>query len=260
MLARQHFYYSTIRRYTVVFGSLFKDIQIKRVRPDTTVDTINVPIKYAGGTVREKITKGRERDKKRIKQALPSMTFELTDLEYDSMRKTNNAQKMVNNRITIDDGRKYQYNRVPYNFMYDLTLKAKNMDDMLQMVEQIIPYFDPSLVVSVEETSETGIVSTQNIMVQLTANAKNDTYEGDFEETRILDWTMSFILEGYLYKQTYEGVIVKYVDTRFINKNEEVILNRVDTGTDPNQDTDTISLLSTDTIDTDIFQSDVTLT
>ena len=43
-----------------------------------------------------------------------------------------------------------QYAPAPYNLNFTLSILAKNMNDVLQIVEQILPYFQPEYTVTMK--------------------------------------------------------------------------------------------------------------
>jgi hypothetical protein len=114
-------------------------------------------------------------------------------------------------QITIKEGAKsFQYMRVPYNFEFDLNILTDKTEDGLKIIEQILPYFDNKLVVSVKMIPELGI--TEDIPFRIEAVNYDDNFEGDFEEHREIIWTINFTAESYLYKSTQEQKIILFAE------------------------------------------------
>ena len=90
-----------------------------------------------------------------------------------------------------------QYTPVPYNMNFELFVMAKNSDDGIQIVEQILPYFQPEYTVSIKEVPEMDIV--RDVPVVLNSIAYEDSYEGDFQTRRAIIYTFSFIAKSYVY-------------------------------------------------------------
>ena len=76
----------------------------------------------------------------------------------------------------------------------DLT---KNQDDGLQIVEQILPYFQPFYSITINVIPEIG--EKKDFPVVLNNVSYQDDYEGDYEERRTLIYTLSFTVKTYIY-------------------------------------------------------------
>ena len=109
---------------------------------------------------------------------------------------------------------------VPYNIGFELNIFSKLNDDALQIIEQILPFFQPSfnltvdLVNSIGEKRDIPIILDQCIDFQ-------DDYEGSFQTRRALIYTLRFTAKTYLFgpiAESTEGLIRKvqvdmYADT-----------------------------------------------
>lgn len=191
------FHHGLIRKYVVLFGTLFNDIHINRVNPSSgDITNIKVPISYGP---KDKMLARLDADPNLQRPAivLPRMGFELTDINYAPTRKLNTIIKHV--AVDPDNGNqlKYTYNPVPYDFNFILSIAVKNADDGTKILEQILPFFTPEWTPSVDLIPELGI--KHDIPVVLNAVSSEDSYEGDFETRRALIWTLSFTLKGYVY-------------------------------------------------------------
>jgi len=192
------FYHNTIRRYVILFGTLFNDIHINREDTSNGVTrTIKVPISYGP---KEKMLARLDADPSLNRPAivLPRMSFELTDLNYGPTRKLNTIGKIVG--VDTNDLTKYQYTPVPYDFNFILSIAVKNADDGTRILEQILPFFTPSWNSTVDLIPELGI--KLDIPIVLNAVSSEDSYEGNFEERRSFVWTLSFTMKGYIFGPT----------------------------------------------------------
>lgn len=206
-----YYYHAKIRSYVALFGTLFSDLYIARVN-GTKTDYIKVPLKFGPGFLYEKAKQDDSRETKKMRQILPAMAFDMVDLQKDGNRKTNDLQTIQNSVINPDGTTgNFQMNRVPYNFSFELVARTKNVDDMLQIAEQIIPAFSTPLNIKFQDIAKTEIDIEQNIVVSLDSVQKQDNYE-ETEEARIIEWTFSFILKGYLYKKTNSDYVIKEID------------------------------------------------
>lgn len=215
MLANQHFYHGSIRAYTVLMGSILSGLSIVREGGGKR-EVVPVPVTYASGHAYLKYTGERDTREKaipRVSKILPAMVFSLTSFSYDPMRKLNSRER-ITHTVADEDGssQRYVFGRVPYDFEYEVSIKTKNMDEMLQLVEQIVPYFDPDLVVKVEDAPRSNLGAHQDIKITLNNVQIDDIYEGDIEDHRLIECTMNFAVKGFLYKRVLEGAAVKTIN------------------------------------------------
>lgn len=134
--------------------------------------------------------------------SLPRISFEIKGLQYDTGRKLVPTQfsRTVPKEGSDAEGRPVQYSQylpVPYNLEVEMAIISKNQDDGLQILEQVLPNFHPSLNVSIvviEETKE-----ERDIAIVLNSVGYQDDYEGDYSERRTLIWTLNFTVKTYLF-------------------------------------------------------------
>jgi hypothetical protein len=194
----EYFYNEILRKTIISFGTLFNNISIKHTNSSgDVISTIKVPLGY-GPTEKflARLQQSPDLDKS-IAITLPRMSFEFTGLTYDSSRKLTTTQTFIAKDSNTGTETKKMYMPVPYNMQFELSVMSKLNDDVLQIVEQILPYFQPSynltvsLVDSIEEKKDIPIV-LENITMQ-------DDYEGDFSTRRVLLYTLRFTAKTYLF-------------------------------------------------------------
>ena len=216
MLNNDIFYHSITRKTIVAFGSLFSDIKIKRENADKTeTQTIDVPIAYAP---KEKWLVRIEQDPTLTNHTyitLPRLSFEITSFNYDATRKTNR-----NNYITCsneDGSMNKTYAPVPYNIDISLYALTKTQEDGLQIIEQILPFFNPDFTMSIKAIPDSNIIT--DVPIILNSLDVNDEYDGDFSTRRFVTYTMNFTLKTYMFGPvTQQGVINKvFVNTEYAN-------------------------------------------
>jgi hypothetical protein len=210
----QTWYFGLIRKYVTIFGTLFNDILINRVdSSDNTTKTIKVPIAY--GPKERYLTRQSQNDDllRPVSLVYPRMAFEITDIRYDSDRKLSTIGKSTTG--SSNKGNLHtQNNPVPYNISFRLSIIARNSDDALRIVEQIIPYFTPNLNVSANLISE---MNYGNITLPLTLNnvGQEELYEGDFTSKEYIIWTLDFTLKAFLFGPTNESKVIKEIFVNF---------------------------------------------
>lgn len=216
------FYHGTLKKYVTLFGTLFNDIWINREDGEgNVVNSQKIPLSYSP---REKLLariEGIENDQDPLRQpfaiTLPRMGFEITGFEYDSARKLTTINKFVRQNTDNADIRKYQYNPVPYNITFDLSIFVKNTSDGTMILEQILPYFTPEWTTTVQLISDPNI--TLDVPLILNSVSQDDVYEGSFEERRSLIWTMSFTMKGFFFGPTKTQRIINLANTTVFDSN-----------------------------------------
>ena len=205
----QQFYHETIRKVIVSFGTMFNDIQLVRKDNDgSIIQTMKVPLAYGP---REKFLVRLREDVDLTKQvaiSLPRIGFEIKNLSYDPARKLNRVQKFKTVKGTESKQLDTQYMPVPYNLELELYIMAKQSDDALQIVEQILPYFQPDYTITI---SDLGGGTKRDVPVVLNSISYEDNYEGDFEQRRALIYTLSFNAKFYLFGPVSSAKVIKTV-------------------------------------------------
>ena len=208
----QQFYHETIRNIIVAFGTMFNNIQI--VRKDnsgTIIQSMKVPLAY--GPKQKFLTRLDQDPSLSAATAitLPRLGFEIGALTYDSARKLNRVQKFKKVKSSSSDASKLdtQYMPVPYNMDITLYAMAKNSDDALQIVEQILPYFQPDYTLTINDMVDMGI--KKDVPIILTDVSYEDSYQGDFQARRAIIYTMSFTSKFFLYGPVTSSKVIKTV-------------------------------------------------
>ena len=193
------FYYKLIRKYVVLFGNMFNNITVVRREKDTDIEIqrVKVPIIYAP---KDKYVTRLATDPdlyREIQTVLPRMSFELTPngITYDVSRKQNSLLKQYN--CGAATGINSAYMGVPYDFTFELNIYSKTIDDGNQIIEQILPYFQPDFTLTVNPIPELGIL--KDIPIILNDVTYNPQYEGNYDSVRYVYWTLTFTVKGYLF-------------------------------------------------------------
>lgn len=212
----QTYYHQTIRKYVILFGTLFNDISVqKRNSAGQLVSTQKVPIAY--GPKQKFITRiGQDPSvNRKVAIQLPRMGFEMTSITYDPTRKLNTMGQRVNKIYTNGvPSIKKMYNPVPYIFSFSLFIFVDNAEDGTQILEQILPFFTPEFTTTINVLTEMDLKLDVPLIINSVAN--EDVYDGDFATRRTIIWTLDFTLKGYIYPEIKSGAkIVKSIDVSF---------------------------------------------
>jgi hypothetical protein len=206
----QSFYHETIRNVVVSFGTIFNSIQLVRKDNDGAIQqTMKVPLAYGP---RQKFLVRLNEDADLSKTAavtLPRTGFEISGLSSDPTRKLNRVQKLKKVKGSRSDQLDTQYMPVPYNIDFDLYILAKQSDDALQIVEQILPYFQPDYTVTINDMSDMGI--KKDVPIILNDISYEDDYQGDFLTRRSIIYSLAFSAKFYLYGPVTSSKVIKTV-------------------------------------------------
>jgi len=196
MLGNAHFYNRTIRKIVVAFGSMFNDILLTRYSKDglTAYEITKVPLSYGA---KEKYLIRLQSDPnltKSIATTVPRMSFDLVGMSYDTTRK---QQTTLQNFGFSSGSFKTQYAPVPYNFDFSLSIYVRNTEDGTQILEQILPFFTPDFTVTIDFIKE--MDQKYDMPVILNSVSSEVDYEGDFMNTRLILWNLTFTAKAYIW-------------------------------------------------------------
>jgi hypothetical protein len=203
-----YFYHEILRRTVISFGTIFNDIHIRH-KNSTGGDISDIRVPLAYGPIQKFLARiEQQADLNKATQiTLPRMSFEMNSIQYDPTRKAG-----VTQTFKASDGTnlKKVYMPVPYNIGFELNILSKLNDDALQIVEQILPYFQPSFNLTLDLVDSIG--EKKDISVVLDSISFQDDYEGDFSTRRALIYTLQFTAKTYLFgpiADTTDGLIRK---------------------------------------------------
>jgi hypothetical protein len=209
MLGTQ-FYHESIRKVIIAFGTTFNNIQLVRKDNDGNIkQSMKVPLAYGP---RQKWLARLNEDadlSKAVAITLPRIGFEIQNLQYDPGRKLNRVQKIKKVKGKNDDRLDTQYMPVPYNLNIQLYVMAKESDDSLQIIEQILPYLQPDYTLTINDMADMGI--KRDVPIVLNSVAYEDNYQGDFESRRAIIYTLDFTAKFYLYGPVTSQAVIKTV-------------------------------------------------
>ena len=223
-----YFYNESMRRMTIGFGQIFNNIQIKR-KDDTgkVIQTIRVPLAYGP---KEKflvrLDQQSSLNNREFAITLPRMGFEISGISYDPTRKLTRIQKFKQVKSN-KDGKvlDFNYTPVPYNISYNLYSFTASAEAGLQIIEQILPFFQPDFTVTINAIPDLNI--KRDIPIILNSVNYEDTYSGDFTTRRAVIYTLNFTAKTYLFGPSTSQKVIKtvqtdqYSDTDRVNKARE---------------------------------------
>ncbi len=210
----KYFYNEGLRKVTIAFGAIFNNITVQRTDSDgNVVQSIKVPLAYAP---KEKFLVRLEQqaslDDREFAITLPRMGFEIKTLDYDPSRKLTRLQKHKSVKSSIS-GKvlDYNYTPVPYNIGFDLSVFTATAEGGLQIVEQILPFFQPDYTVTINVVPELNL--KRDVPIILGNVGFSDNYDGSFTNRRAVIYTLSFTAKTYLYGPATTQKVIKKVQS-----------------------------------------------
>ena len=187
-----YFYNQHLRKSVAIFGTLFNNISIaKRDSNNNILSSQKVPLAY--GPRQKFLARLKEEPDllaPKVAIKLPRMSFEITSISYDTNIK-------INKNTTIQTpgprGASTLHVGAPYILNMQLNIMGKTQDEVLQITEQILPYFNPDYIVTVKEIPDIGLV--RDVPIVLQSISMSDDYEGEFEQRRSLIYTLDFSMK-----------------------------------------------------------------
>ena len=200
-------YHEIFRKTVVAFGTLFNNIELRR-----TDEVMKVPLAYGPKQkFLARLDQTPDPTNKRVQITLPRISFEINGITYDPSRKVSPTQKI---KFAKDnDENKNVYMPVPYNLSFELAIISKTQEDGLQVLEQILPYFQPHYNLAVKVLPD--VNETKDVPVVLNSVDYEDDYEGDLSTRRAIIYTLQFTVKTYLYGPVTDSKVIKKVITDY---------------------------------------------
>ncbi|QIW90366.1 UNVERIFIED_ORG: hypothetical protein GCAPEGMB_00019 [Vibrio phage V07] len=135
---------------------------------------------------------------------LPRIGLDMVSCTYDATRKTNIANRKLTRDFTGDRPKSNKlFNPVPYDFEFEVSVYTRHQDDAFQIIEQILPYFQPQFNTMIKELDENEVVVDQrDIPIILESAVPETTFEGAAGDMRHIEWTLNLRMKGWLYPPT----------------------------------------------------------
>ena len=190
-----YFYHEIMRKTVIAFGTVFNDINVRH-QDSTGKDISNIKVPIAYGPRQKFLARLQQQPdlNKAVQISLPRMSFEMTSIDYDSTRKSG-----VTQTFKAQDGKKFKkvFMPVPYNLGFELNVLTKTQDDALQILEQILPFFQPGFTLTIDLVKQIG--ERRDVPLVLQDISFTDDYEGDFDTRRALIYTLNFTAKTYMF-------------------------------------------------------------
>jgi hypothetical protein len=203
----QYYYNQTLRKLTLAFGGLFDEIFVSNKTSDGVDEKTNVPLTYCGKEkfIRRLTEASSISNNVKIESVIPRLGFEITNIQYDPERHVSKLNSKL--RIDSEGGTHRSYSGVPYNVQFGLYCYSRTIEDNLQIIEQILPYFSPEFIVTLKLNN---LDVNVDVPIVLNNVSLNQTYEGDMSTRRSIISTLGFTAKAQIYgkiNETGRGII-----------------------------------------------------
>ena len=237
-------YNKVIRKCVISFGTLFNNIEVRKETSGTTYQKMKVPLAYGPKQKFLARLEGQPELNKKVAITLPRISFELTGLSYDSSRKLS--------PITTDykkDGKSVRkiFTPVPYNLDFSLSILSKTNDEALEIIEQIMPLFQPSYQVTIKIIDD--INEYRDVPIVLNSINYADEYEGNFDQRKLTTIDATFTMKAYIFGPTQTGKPIKKAKVHYDTGTPAAPVRRVSYQVEPtalrDKDSDGVGLTIT---------------
>ena len=227
-----HFYHATMRKSVAIFGTLFNNISVVRKNSSgAIINQIKVPLAYGPKQKFLSRLDGNTLTDGSMALHLPRMSFEITSLDLDTNKKENKKNKIK--KASTDNTKRQSIDvQNPYNIGMQLSIMAKNQDDGLQILEQILPFFQPDYTVTIRPI-DGWTDFKQDVPVILGGVTIEDSYDGDYTTRRVLTYNLSFVMKMTFYGGTQTSKVIKNIDIDWLNKSNNMFLEGQDIKVNP---------------------------
>ena len=189
-------YNKIIRKCVIGFGTLFNNIECRKENKDGSVySRMKVPLAYGP---RQKFLARLEQQadlNQKVAITVPRLSFEMTGISYDSSRKL--APTTLTLKADTNNAVKKQFTPVPYNIDFELNVISKTNDESLEIMEQILPVFQPSFQMTIKLVDDMN--DFRDVPIILNSVSYSDDYEGTFDDRKITLITMQFTVKAYIF-------------------------------------------------------------
>ncbi len=247
-----HFFHNTIAKITLGLGTIINNIQVQRKDDqDNVLKAFRVPVEQ--GSMEhwyKKLVKKQKAGEITTSNILPFITYQMTNFGFDRERQMPKLRKLstqVYDNEAMENVRTFIWQPVPISLAFEVTIKTKYMTDSLQIIEQILPYFDPVVNLKITEQSDSNVVNDVAYSIIGDPSLEDNYFDG-LEEPREITWTLQIQADTYLYKPFQEAKVIRSVVVDFDHFDPEYDFETltVTAATGENEDQDNSTIIVTE--------------
>lgn len=201
--------FDILRRSTVQFLNIFNNIHINKYDNEGNISQeLQVPLKLAGKQKFYYWLYQRTHSKRFPMMAGALKSISPAVSEQGINQKLKFTDKNINDQITTP---------VPYKLEFELTITTNYIDESNQILEQILPYFTPYCMVTVNLPE-----INFNFDLKIILNSVNQDWDFEIPEDnyRTQSWLLNFSTVTMLFKPVYESYNVSSINFNWYGYDE----------------------------------------
>ena len=196
-----YYYNKNLRKLVVGFGALFNNIEVSHVDPSTgSPFNIRVPVRYAPQEkfIQRLLQPSSITDGTRIENQLPIISFIMNSISPDPSRRISRLASNIKNSSggNCQTSGSQIKNQIPVNVSFNLFVYTRHTDDMLQIVEQIMPFFVPEHIIKIDMND---VQNDLQIPIIMTSSNISEKYDGEFSSRRLCVATFQFVAKSWIF-------------------------------------------------------------
>jgi hypothetical protein len=220
-----YYYPKTIKNITIALMDMFNQMVVKKYDINgNVVKEIQVPLQF--GPI-DKIQHDRLENHyfdvnnvehgQRFYLTIPRMSITMESPVYNADRAygVNEYRYWLGQQLEIADIDTVfkDYQPTPYDLSYTLHIKTDSLDYLSQILENILPYFNPTLMLRVKEFSFLNIERD----LPVTIIGINTEFIDDMnnEDTKYSNASISFKVDAFMYRPWDYGKIIKVINSKY---------------------------------------------
>ena len=209
----------SIRKIVVAFGSIFDQIYVNRKNDTTGVEeNIKVPITFSS---KEKFIKRLQNnssitDKVKTQINLPYLSFEINNISYDPSRKRNKLLTTTNNTINSSGeviSSQKTFSETPIILGFNLYFYTRSLDEVFQILEQILPYFNPEFNIRINFND---VFKNVNVPISYREFRLIDDHEGSLSNRRTIIGVMAFTVSSFVFGEIKDSILIEEIDDTIV--------------------------------------------
>ena len=231
---QRHFYHEKIRKCVAVFGTLFNNLYVLRKdSAGAVISQMKVPLSYAPKQkFLDRIRETEDMSDAKLAIKLPRMSFEMTSLYFDPTRQLPKMNNFTRHVSTDRTKRTKFFTSVPYILNFQLNILAKTNEDAVQILEQILPFFNPAYTVTMKPFADYEDI-TEDIPISLIGLSFSDDYEGQLENRRTIVYTLDFEVKTSFFGPISNSAIIRKAIVDFKDPDTNALFERITVEPDP---------------------------
>lgn len=210
-----YYFFNTIKKYIIGTLSLFDNIIVQK----SDSRQFTVPVVFANKSRLNQYI-ATEFQKNRGAKVIPKIAVSISGMQFDTERKTNKISKIplqydgTANTTSI-------YNSVPYNWIIDVHIITRTLSDMFQILEQILPKFNPSVSININELPLVSNSSSVTILLN-DVSLEIDSDLDEVGEQRYVRASLNLLLKGNIFMPIKDSKIIKQIDISYLHEDSNL--------------------------------------